>query len=220
MIVIKRDKYPGKQGFPGYFCHISGDRMRVLFWETGMLVTALSADAFAAGLAYGAEDIRLPAVSLLTASAVSSLILAVSLLTGGLAGGILPAGLVKGSGFLILAVLGVWKLCERPSGKSAAEADKNRDRLVSPAEALALGAALSADSLAAGIGAGALNIPLLPAAAASFLAGAAALSGGERLGRVFAASEAESEKTGAGSRLKINRLGGILLLLLAAAKLL
>ena len=211
MIVIKRDKYPGKQGFPGYFCHISGDRMRVLFWETGMLVTALSADAFAAGLAYGAEDIRLPAVSLLTASAVSSLILAVSLLTGGLAGGILPAGLVKGS---------VWKLCERPGGKSAAEADKNRDRLVSPAEALALGAALSADSLAAGIGAGALNIPLLPAAAASFLAGAAALSGGERLGRVFAASEAESEKTGAGSRLKINRLGGILLLLLAAAKLL
>ena len=78
----------------------------MLFWETGMLVTALSADAFAAGLAYGAEDIRLPAVSLLTASAVSSLILAVSLLTGGLAGGILPAGLVKGSGFLILAVLG------------------------------------------------------------------------------------------------------------------
>ena len=121
---------------------------------------------------------------------------------------------------MILAVLGVWKLCERPGGKSAAEADKNRDRLVSPAEALALGAALSADSLAAGIGAGALNIPLLPAAAASFLAGAAALSGGERLGRVFAASEAESEKTGAGSRLKINRLGGILLLLLAAAKLL
>ena len=60
-----------------------------MFWETGMLVTALSADAFAAGLAYGAEDIRLPAVSLLTASAVSSLILAVSLLTGGLAGGIL-----------------------------------------------------------------------------------------------------------------------------------
>ena len=175
-----------------------------MFWETGMLVTALSADAFAAGLAYGAEDIRLPAVSLLTASAVSSLILAVSLLTGGLAGGILPAGLVKGSGFLILAVLGVWKLCERPGGKSA----------------LALGAALSADSLAAGIGAGALNIPLLPAAAASFLAGAAALSGGERLGRVFAASEAESEERGAGSRLKINRLGGILLLLLAAAKLL
>ena len=92
--------------------------------------------------AYGAEDIRLPAVSLLTASAVSSLILAVSLLTGGLAGGILPAGLVKGSGFLILAVLGVWKLCERPGGKSAAEADKNRDRLVSPAEALALGCLL------------------------------------------------------------------------------
>ena len=103
MIVIKRDKYPGKQGFPGYFCHISGDRMRVLFWETGMLVTALSADAFAAGLAYGAEDIRLPAVSLLTASAVSSLSLAVSLLTGGLAGGILPAGLVKGSGSCVSA---------------------------------------------------------------------------------------------------------------------
>lgn len=191
-----------------------------MFWETGILVTALSADAFAAGLAYGAGGIRLPAVSLLTASAVSSLILAVSLLTGGLAGGMLPAGLVKGFGFLVLAVLGVWKLFESSDGKSAAEADKNRDRLLSPAEALALGAALSADSLAAGIGAGALSMPLLPAVAASFLAGAAALSGGERIGRVLAASGSKSRKAKAGRSLNFNRLGGILLLLLAAAKLL
>lgn len=148
-------------------------------------MAALSADTFAAGLAYGAGGIRLPPASLAAASAVSSLVLGLSMLAGRLAGTSLPAGAVKVFGFLILALLGLWKLLVHSGGKKAEEADKNKDRLVSLPEALTLGAALSADSLAAGIGAVALNTPLLAAVAASFLAGAAAFAGGGRLGRAL-----------------------------------
>ena len=79
---------------------------------------ALSVDSFAAGLAYGAGGIRMPAVSLLTASAVSSLVLAFSFLLGGMAGGSLPEGAVKAFGFLTLSAIGVWKLFDGSGGKS------------------------------------------------------------------------------------------------------
>lgn len=189
--------------------------MTVLFWETGALVIALSVDSFAAGLAYGAGGIRMPAVSLLTASAVSSLVLAFSFLLGGMAGGSLPEGAVKAFGFLTLSAIGVWKLFDGSGGESAQSADRNRDRLVSPAEALTLGAALSADSLAAGIGAGALAMPLIPAVTASFAAGSAALFLGCRLGHRMAGM---SKSQSLGGR-AAGRVSGLLLLILAISKL-
>lgn len=187
-----------------------------------MLVTALSADALAAGLAYGAGGIRLPPASLAAASAVSSLVLGLSLLAGRLAGVSLPAGTVKIFGFLLLALLGIWKLAVRSGGKKAEEADKNKDRLVSLPEALALGAALSADSLAAGVGAGALNMPLLPAVAASFAAGAAAFAGGGRLGRALCGRSRDCARVSSGpaERVDPERISGFLLLILAFLKLL
>lgn len=187
-----------------------------------MLVTALSADALAAGLAYGAGGIRLPPASLAAASAVSSLVLGLSLLAGRLAGVSLPAGTVKIFGFLLLALLGIWKLAARSGGKKAEEADKNKDRLVSLSEALALGAALSADSLAAGVGAGALNMPLLPAVAASFAAGAAAFAGGGRLGRALCGRSRDCARVSSGPAKRVDpeRISGFLLLILAFLKLL
>lgn len=210
---------------------VFGDLMMVVFWEIGILVIALSADALAAGLAYGAGGIRLPIVSLATACGVSSLILTLSLLTGEIAGEMLPAGAVKMFGFLMLAALGFWKLLAHTDGESAREADKNKDRLVSPMEALALGAALSADSLAAGVGAGALDMPLLPAVFASFLAGAAALLAGQWMGRRLSAWRAAGRRKGGHSGAEgaasqsgnhgfdAERVSGLLLLILAAAKL-
>lgn len=203
-----------------------------------MLVTALSVDALAAGLAYGAGGIRLPGISVLTASAVSSLILALSLLLGRAAGGTFSEGAVKVFGFLTLTALGIWKLLDGAGGKNAEEADKNRDRLVPPGEAFALGAALSADSLAAGIGAGALSMPLLPAVSASFAAGVAALFLGCRLGRRLTACtrkprrrrdkawRADDRTENGNSSPHIfaeqagGRISGFLLLILAASKLL
>ncbi len=188
------------------------DVMTVIVLETTALVTALSADAFAAGIAYGAGEIKLPPVSLLTASAVSSLILSFSILAGRLAGSALPGGIVKMLGFLLLAGIGIWKLFDRSVREEAKKADKNQDRSVSPAEALTLGAALSADSLAAGIGAGALRTPFFLAIGASFLAGAAALFFGEKLGGCLERSDSR--------RLDPVRLSGFLLLFLAFLKLL
>ena len=207
------------------FFILSGDFMTVLFWETGMLVAALSADAFAAGLAYGAGGIRLPAVSAFTASAVSSVILAFSFLLGRMAGGALSEGMVKAAGFLILTALGIWKLVDGAGGKDAEEADKNRDRRLSPAEALVLGAALSADSLAAGIGAGAFDMPIFPAAAASFAAGVAALFLGCRLGRSLSVFEERTGRKARGGSCNFGeraggRISGLLLVILAFSKLL
>lgn len=199
---------------PGEYDNSKNDFMTVMFVEILMLVTALSADAFAAGLAYGAGGTRIPPVSLLTASAVSSIIFSVSILAGRLAGDLLPGQAVKAAGFLLLAGLGLWKVFSRSSGEEAEKADKNRDRRVSPLEALTLGTALSADSLAAGAGAGALRMPLAFAVSASFLAGAAALFLGETFGGRLSGFRRKD-----GRSLNFNRLGGVLLLLLAAVKL-
>ena len=124
------------------------------FLEILLLVTALSVDAFAAGFAYGVSKIKVPFLSVLIVSGVSSLTLAVSLFLGGVAGSLIPQGLTRQFSFVLLFVLGVVKLFDRSRHDEAEAANKNQDDLVSPGEALTLGAALSLDSVAAGIGAG------------------------------------------------------------------
>ena len=178
--------------------------------EIFVLVTALSVDAFAAGFAYGVSKIKVPFRSLLIVTGASSLILALSLLLGRLAGALLPPGLTGAFGFVVLAGLGVFKFFDRTNGREAEKADKNRDQVVSPAEALALGAALSVDSLAAGIGAGALFVPIPAAFLTSVLVGGAALLLGEGLGGFLSAR----------FRSSFSWVSGCLLLLLAFLKLL
>lgn len=179
------------------------------FFEIAVLAAALSADTFAAGFTYGIGRIRVPLLSFFLITLLSCLTLGVSLAAGRLAGEMLPPGTGSRLGILLLAVLGVWKLFSGSSEEGVKKADKNSDKILSPSEALVLGLALSADSLAAGIGAGAFHIPILTACAASFLAGAAALWLGERLGQLLSV------------RIHVNvcRMSGVLLLTLALLKL-
>lgn len=152
-------------------------------FEILLLVTALSIDAFATGFAYGISRTRIPFSSLSILASISSLVLAISLLAGNLFTGLLTPQQTSHISFLILLLLGITKLFDRSCCEQADKADKDRDKLLSPAEAVSLGFALSLDSAAAGIGAS-LHPSHIPAAIiASFIMGMLALPCGSFLGK-------------------------------------
>ena len=156
-------------------------------FEILVLVTALSVDAFAAGFAYGVSKIKVPFVSVLIVTGVSSLTLLLSLWVGSVVNSLIPEGLTRQFSFLLLFVLGLVKLFDRSRHDEAEAANKNKDDLVSPGEAFTLGIALSIDSLAAGIGAGIAMSHIPAALLISFLVGAAAVMAGGSLGRLISA---------------------------------
>ncbi len=177
--------------------------------EILLLVTALSVDAFAAGFAYGVSKIKVPVLSVLIVSVVSSLTLAVSLILGEMVSNMIPQDLTRQFSFVLLFVLGVVKLFDRSRHNEAEEANKNQDDLVSPGEALTLGAALSLDSVAAGIGAGVAASRIPAVFAASALVGALAVASGTYLGRLISSH----------CRSNLCWVSGLLLILLALMKL-
>lgn len=153
--------------------------------EALLLVAALSLDALVSGFAYGADRIKIPFSSVAIISAVCSGILAAALFLGRLIRGFLPGGLAAGICFAVLLILGLSKIFE--SGIKNAirkhngldkkisfsalslgfilhiyanpeEADKDRSKKLSPAEAVSLAIALSFDGLAVGLGAGISNV--------------------------------------------------------------
>ncbi len=180
--------------------------------ETILLAAALSADAFAVSFACGLGRIRIPASSVLILSAVSVLMLALSLFAGQLLSGLIPERLTKLLSFLLLFGIGIFKLIPGSEKARAEKANKNSDDRLSPREALPLGIALSVDSLAAGIGIGvgaAVSLSCLETLAVSFFFCIAALLTGSRLGRSL------SRHTDA----KLSWIGGAMLVLLAVLKL-
>ena len=146
--------------------------------EAGTLVLALSLDAFFASLAYGAGEIRLPGKSALVVALCCSGVLAAGTWAGGLWQP-LAGGLHWLCAFL-LAALGSCKICDsllkswvrKWGGRGEmrfrlwsfrcilclyadpSRADADGSRSLSPREGLLLGAALSLDGAAAGVGAG------------------------------------------------------------------
>lgn len=162
-------------------CH----NMLEFIFEIFLLVTALSIDAFAAGFAYGVSRTRIPFSSLCVLTSISSLILAFSLLAGNLLTGLLTPQQTRHISFIILLLLGIAKLFDHSCCDQADKADKDRDKLLSPVEAVSLGFALSIDSLAAGIGA-LLHPSHIPAAiVSSFFMGLLAILGGSFLGKTL-----------------------------------
>lgn len=131
--------------------------MSAWIWEMLILVTALSVDTFAAGFVYGVSGVKVPGVSVWILTGVSGLLFVAALFVGGAAGRLLPEHLARVGGCLFLTVLGLWKLAAPFGRREAERADRNQDRRVSPMEAAVLGAMLSADGLAAGVGSGFLS---------------------------------------------------------------
>lgn len=178
--------------------------------ETLLLVTAVSADAFAASFAYGAGGIRIPPASVAVISAVGSGMLTLSLFLGGVIRPWLPPGLTTALCVGILAALGGIKLCDSALKAfirkhttlrrevrfsflhlqfilniyaNPEEADSDRSKTLSPLESVPLAAALSLDGLAVGFGAGLEQIHYMAAALMSLAVGVAAVGLGALLGR-------------------------------------
>ncbi len=182
--------------------------------ELTVLAAALSVDAFAAGFVYGAGRVRIPAASALMVAAISSGMLLAALGLGSIAGGLAAEKWADLAGFLLLSALAAAKLFDsslksliRRRGKIQKKMDREwkvsalnlhlilsvyadvekanpDDSILTPAEALPLGAALSLDSGLAGIGAGMYGIPLAAAALFSMAANMAAIAAGSGLGRL------------------------------------
>ncbi len=74
-----------------------------------LLVAVLSMDAFAAGLSYGMEGVRVPFLSIFVIALLSGSMLTASLLAGNILLNLIPEGLTKGISFSILFLLSLYK---------------------------------------------------------------------------------------------------------------
>lgn len=144
-----------------------------------LFALAVSADGFAAGMAYGIGKIRIPFFSLLVISLASALAVSVSMLCGAGLSELLPSQLSSSLGAIIILGIGIWFLLNacrdkidslengeepllaftvKPLGiivqilKQPSRADFDCSGEISTSEAFFLGLALAIDALGAGIG--------------------------------------------------------------------
>ncbi|MCL1824051.1 MAG: sporulation membrane protein YtaF [Oscillospiraceae bacterium] len=160
------------------------------FTQAILLVSAISADGFISAFAYGVKKIKIPFFSVMVINIICSLMLAVSLFAGSFLRTFLSEEAAKIICFFILFALGFVKLLDNVLKSlikkynrldkqikfkllslnfilnvyaNPEDADEDRSKTLSPAEAASLAVALSLDGLAAGAGAalGGANIPLV-----------------------------------------------------------
>ncbi len=200
--------------------------------EAALIALALSVDSFVAAFSYGASKIKIPFSSVGIISVTSSLITGLSMLTGSFVKDYIPSGFTTLLSFGILFLLGVLKLFDSSQPKNA---DKDHSQSISPKEALSLSAALSLDGCAAGFGASlSAGMTASPdAAAAGFDASAAAGTASSLMpvaavflfslifGALMVLTGSHIGNKAAGRLpIKPGIIGGLLLILLAVARLL
>lgn len=192
--------------------------------EAALIALALSVDSFVAAFSYGTSKIKIPLSSVGIISVTGSLITGLSMLTGSFVKDFIPSGFTTLLSFGILFLLGVLKLFE---SSEPANADKDNSHSISAKEALSLSAALSLDGCAAGFGASlSAGTPASPGAAAagtvSSLVPVAAVFLFSLIFGVFMVLSGSHIGNKAAGRLPIKPgiIGGLLLILLAVARLL
>lgn len=203
-----------------------------IFLEAAAISLALSVDSFIAAFSYGTSKIKIPLSSVGIISVTGSLITGLSMLAGSFVKDFIPPGFTTLLSFGILFLLGVLKLFE---SSEPANADKDNSHSISAKEALSLSAALSLDGCAAGFGASlSAGTPASPdAVAAGFDASAAAgtVSSLVPVAAVFLfslifgaltvlAGSHIGNKAAGRLPIKPGIIGGLLLILLAVARLL
>ena len=176
-------------------------------FESLLLVTSLTMDAFAASLSYGAGRIHVPLRSVAVISLVCSGMLALALVAGRTLSAFIPSELTHWGCFLILFGIGVTRLCDNAikgyirrhnmlnmqfslTGlhvlltvyADAQAADQDGSHSLSPREATLLAAALSIDGLAAGLGSALSGGSILLPVALSVILTATAVKLGSVLG--------------------------------------
>lgn len=179
------------------------------FFELFLLVLALSADAFTASFVYGADRVKIPFLSAAVITFLSTGILAFFLLAGSFLKAFLPGNLPSLCSVLLLFLLGLAKLTARPVRDMARRANDRDPEVLSAGEAFVLGAALSMDSAAAGIGTGLTGTSLPLLMILSLVTGFLSVTGGGRLGRIVSGR----------TSMDFSKAGGMVLMLLALMKL-
>lgn len=200
--------------------------------ETILLVLSVSIDSFVASIAYGTDKIKIPISSALIIDVVCSLMLGISLFLGSFLKNYIPISLARGISFLILFLLGIYRLFEylfksyinkksninKPLTfklfdfnfvlkvyADEVKADFDNSKILSAKEAFYLAFALSLDSLAVGFGSSLLAINYISAIITCLLVGIIAILTGVYIGRKFI------EK----ANLNLSWLSGALLIVLA-----
>ncbi len=168
-----------------------------------LLTIAVSTDSFAASVGMGTAGIKIPLRSELIISFIGTLFLSLSVAFADFFGRLIPENVCEIISFILLISLGVFNLFQgffkklfagrrRPSSEKAGPAemffdgtaaDTDNSKSISPREAVVLSAALSADSLITGVGAGLEQLALPILSAGVFGASMLSLAAGQRLGR-------------------------------------
>lgn len=201
-----------------------------------LLVLAVVLDGFTACFAYGVNRIKIPLLSAVLISLMGTGMLMLSLGAADWVGNYLPIHTCKAISFSVLFLIGLCNLFQnsvkavlqkardnskkmsfRWSGISfmlsicldETKADADCSKVLSSKEALALGTALSIDSLATGFGSGLMGQNYLLILLLSLSLHMAAILLGHFLG----------EKVSKGKHLQLEWLGGVILILLAIFRL-
>lgn len=212
------------------------DNIFLTIFESIMIVTALSMDAFVASFAYGTNKVKIPFSSVTVINVVCSSILAVSLYFGSIVSRFIPEELTHIICFLILFILGTVKFADSvlswaiKRGKNLCrtlrfslmgflftvnvepsddEEEISEKKILKPSEAASLSIALSLDGLAVGFGASLVNSDSVQIVAFSLISDMVAVMLGCFLGNRVA------EKIS----FNLSWLSGIMLMLLAFLKL-
>jgi len=143
-----------------------------------LLVTAVSADSFAASIGFGSAKIKIPFKSALVISIIGTVSLSLSVLFADVIGLFLSASACRWVSFSLLMLLGIYNLIHdniknairnKKKDKSFAinlyldetAADKDNSKSLSAGEAAALAVALSADSIVTGVSAGLTKVNIV-----------------------------------------------------------
>lgn len=170
-----------------------------------LLVFALSIDIFLAGFSYGSRRIFIPIGSGIIVSGFSAGALGIALLLGRFSL-LVFARMASVMGGILLLGIGVWQLKDSLFVSHQVEAgDRDHNGVLSGMEAVSLGFALSLDCMAAGIGAGAADYPVLNLSLLCFLGCFSALYIGSFSGKWLRRKNHNG----------FSWLGGIILILLA-----
>lgn len=205
--------------------------------ESLLLVSSLCIDSFVASIAYGTSKIRIPPLCIIIINLVCTLTLACSLFIGSILKSFLPGNLPVLFGFLLLMLLGIYRLfeyifksyifkfskCDSPLTfklfdfqfilqvyADETKADFDNSKCLNIKESFYLALALSLDSLTVGIGSSLCSINYIQVLILCFVIGILLVSIGVFLGRKFAQK----------LHFELSWLSGVLLILLAILRVL
>lgn len=200
--------------------------------ETLLLVLSVSIDSFLASISYGTSKIKIPFSSALIVDIISSTMLGTSLIVGSLLQSYISLNIAKIISFIILFLLGIYRLFEGISktyiNKKSKElspfkfklfdfnfvlqvyadeikADFDKSKTLTSKEAIYLAFALSLDSLAVGFGSSLLTINYIQVFIVAIFIGLIVILLGSYIGRKFVEN----------TNLNLSWLSGLMLIILA-----